>query len=105
MSTISTHILNTASGRPAANVGVRLFESNREIGRGSTDANGRCASLLPPGEVLAARPYRLVFDIQPVFPDGFYPEVSVVFIVRDPAAHYHIPLLISPFGYTTYRGT
>jgi 5-hydroxyisourate hydrolase len=104
MSTLSTHVLNTSSGRPAANVGVRLFESNREIGRGSTDANGRCASLLPPGEVLAAGRYRLVFDIQPVFRDGFYPEVSVVFIVRDPAAHYHIPLLISPFGYTTYRG-
>jgi 5-hydroxyisourate hydrolase len=104
MSTISTHVLNTSSGRPAANVGVRVLESNREIGRGCTDANGRCNSLLPPGEVLAAGPYRLVFDIQPVFPDGFYPEVSVVFIVRDPAAHYHIPLLISPFGYTTYRG-
>ena len=104
MSTISTHVLNTSSGRPAANAGVRLFESNREIGRGSTDANGRCASLLPQGEELAPGVYRLVFDIQPVFPDGFYPEVSVVFIVRDPAAHYHIPLLISQFGYTTYRG-
>ena len=105
MSTISTHVLNTSSGSPAANVAVRLFESNREIGRGSTDANGRCSSLLPPGEELAVGAYRLVFDVQFVFPDGFYPEVSVVFIVRDPAARYHIPLLISPFGYTTYRGT
>ena len=105
MSTISTHVLNTSSGCPAANLGVRLFESNREIGRGATDANGRCASLLPPGEELAAGVFRLVFDVQSVFPEGFYPEVSVVFVVRDPAAHYHIPLLISPFGYTTYRGT
>jgi 5-hydroxyisourate hydrolase len=104
MSTISTHVLNTSSGRPAADVDVRLFESNREIGRGVTDANGRCGSLLPSGEELASGVYRLVFNIQSVFPDGFYPEVSVIFIVRDPAAHYHIPLLISPFGYTTYRG-
>ena len=105
MSTLSTHVLNISSGSPAANVGVRLFESNREIGRGSTDENGRCSSLLPPGEELAGGVYRLVFEVQSVFPDGFYPEVSVVFIVRNPAAHYHIPLLISPFGYTTYRGT
>ncbi len=105
MSTISTHVLNTSSGKAAANVGVRLFESNREIGSSATDANGRCASLLPSGEQLAAGVYRLVFDVQPVFPEGLYPEVSVVFVVRDPAAHYHIPLLISPFGYTTYRGS
>jgi 5-hydroxyisourate hydrolase len=105
MSTISTHVLNTSSGKAAANVGVRLLESNREIGRGSTDTNGRCASLLPPGAELAAGVYRLVFDVEPIFPEGFYPEISVVFLVRDPAAHYHIPLLISPFGYTTYRGT
>jgi 5-hydroxyisourate hydrolase len=104
MITLSTHVLNTSSGSPAANVGVRLFDANREVGHGSTDANGRCGSLLPPGEELAVGPYRLVFDVQSVFPDGFYPEVSVVFIVRDSAAHYHIPLLISPFGYTTYRG-
>jgi 5-hydroxyisourate hydrolase len=104
MSTISTHVLNISSGAPAANVDVRLFESNREIGRGSTDANGRCGSLLLPGVELGAGVFRLVFDVQSVFPEGFYPEVSVVFIVRDPAAHYHIPLLISPFGYTTYRG-
>jgi 5-hydroxyisourate hydrolase len=105
MGAISTHVLNTSSGGAAANVGVRLLKSNREIGRGSTDANGRCASLLPAGAELAAGVYRLVFDVEPIFPEGFYPEVSVVFLVRDPAAHYHIPLLISPFGYTTYRGT
>jgi 5-hydroxyisourate hydrolase len=104
MSTISTHVLNTSSGMPAFNIGVRLFESNREIGHGATDANGRCSSLLAPGEKLVAGVYRLVFDVQSVFPGGFYPEVSVVFIIRDPAAHHHIPLLISPFGYTTYRG-
>lgn len=104
MSTISTHVLNTASGAPAINVGVRLFQSNREIGRGSTDADGRCSSLLPPGEELGPGVFRLVFDVQSVFPEGFYPEVSVSFIVRDSAAHYHVPLLVSPFGYTTYRG-
>jgi 5-hydroxyisourate hydrolase len=60
---------------------------------------------LPPGGQLAPGVFRLVFDVQSRFPDGFYPEVAVSFIVRDPAAHYHVPLLIGPFGYTTYRGS
>jgi 5-hydroxyisourate hydrolase len=105
MSTISTHVLDTASGQPAAGIEVRLFEAGREIGRGVTDAQGRCSSLLPPGSVLSPGEFRLVFSVAARFPDGFYPEVAVSFLVRDVAAHYHVPLLISPFGYTTYRGS
>ena len=105
MSTISTHVLDTSLGQPAANLSIRLFQEDRLIASAGTDANGRCSSLLPPGEQLAPGVFRLVFDVQSRFPDGFFPEVAVSFIVRDPAAHYHVPLLIGAFGYTTYRGS
>jgi 5-hydroxyisourate hydrolase len=105
MTTISTHVLDTTSGQPAAGLTVRLFEGTREIANAVTDTNGRCASLVPQGLTLAPGIFRLVFDVETRFPNGFYPEVSVSFLVRDPHAHYHVPLLVSPFGYTTYRGS
>lgn len=105
MSGISTHVLNTSSGRPASNVDVRLFSGTHEIAAGCTDADGRCPNLLPAGASLQAAVYRLVFAVQSVFPEGFYPEVAITFQVRDPSMHHHVPLLISAFGYTTYRGS
>jgi 5-hydroxyisourate hydrolase len=105
MSGISTHVLDTSTGRPAAKVCVRLFRDEREISLQTTDANGRCAALLPSNLDLTPGSYRLVFDIGAYFKDGFYPEVSVSFLVGDASAQYHLPLLISPFGYTTYRGS
>lgn len=105
MSGISTHILNTAAGKPAANVRVRLFQSEREVSSDLTNADGRCAALLPNDIELTPGIYRIVFEVASCFPDAFYPEVSVTFQVRDESAHYHVPLLISPFGYTTYRGS
>src|ERR1700728_354383 len=102
MSGISTHILDTSTGRPAAGVAVSLFQEDRQIGSGISNADGRCPDLL---SEVSAGTYRIVFEITSYFADSFYPEVSVTFIVRDPAARYHIPLLISPFGYTTYRGS
>ena len=113
MSGITTHVLDTARGRPAAGVPVVLeIESRGEwkaLGRGITDADGRIRQLLPTGATLAAGTYRLTFDTQSYFAsqgiEGFYPQVSVVFIVRDPAQHYHVPLLLSPYGYSTYRGS
>jgi 5-hydroxyisourate hydrolase len=105
MSSISTHVLDTTSGKPAQGVCVRFCDAEREIASGVTDANGRCSSLLPPGIVLAIGIYRLVFDTSAHFPEGFYPQVTIFFQVRDTAAHYHVPLLISPFGYTTYCGS
>jgi 5-hydroxyisourate hydrolase len=105
MSGLSTHVLDTASGKPAAGVRVRLYDTGRELFSAATDSAGRCAVLLPPDTLLQVGQYRLVFEIGDHFPDGFYPEVSISFIVRDASAHYHIPLLISPFGFTTYRGS
>ena len=113
MSGITTHVLDTARGRPAAGVPVVLeVESGNDwkaLGRGATDADGRIGQLLPGGATLAAGTYRLTFDTQAYFAsqgiEGFYPQVSVVFIVRDPAQHYHVPLLLSPYGYSTYRGS
>jgi 5-hydroxyisourate hydrolase len=87
------------------NIRVRLFSGESEIGSGMTDIDGRCPSLLPPGGTVTPGVYRIVFEVGNRFPDGFYPEVSITFTVRDASAHYHVPLLISPFGFTTYRGS
>ena len=102
---ISTHVLDTSIGRPAANVRLMLFQGQQEIGSRNTDENGRCAALLPDGVALVAGTYRLRFEVGNYFEDAFYPEVDITFIVRDPKQHYHVPLLISPFGFTTYRGS
>jgi len=103
MSGISTHVLDTVAGRPAEGIAVLLFQGDRQVGAGVTNANGRCLDLLT--EPLQTGTYRIVFDVLARFPNGFYPEVSVTFLVRDPLTHYHVPLLISPFGFTTYRGS
>jgi 5-hydroxyisourate hydrolase len=114
VSEITTHILDTSRGRPASGVPVRLEletadGSWKQIGKGSTDADGRAKDLLAPGFALHSGVYRLVFDTEYYFAaqkiEGFYREVSIVFTVRDPAQHYHVPLLLSPFGYSTYRGS
>ncbi len=105
MSGISTHVLDTASGRPAAGIPVRLYCSGEEIAHAVTDADGRCSSLLPAEFALHPGSYRILFDVASRFPDGFYSEVSVCFRIADVSSHYHVPLLISPFGYTTYRGS
>lgn len=105
MSGISTHVLDTANGTPVAGIRVRLFLEGRTIGGGTTDQDGRIRALLPENATLTPGYYRLLFEIGDYFPHGIYPEVSVTFIVRDDAGHHHVPLLISPFGYTTYRGS
>jgi 5-hydroxyisourate hydrolase len=105
MSGISTHVLDTSRGKPAANVRVRLFHRDVEIGSAVTSEDGRCPALLPKGTTLLPGAHRLTFEIGSYFENGFYPEVTVCFEVRDAAAHYHVPLLISPYGYTTYRGS
>jgi 5-hydroxyisourate hydrolase len=113
MSAITTHVLDTARGRPAAGVPITLAvavdEGWRVLGAGATDADGRLRTLLPAGAALEPGRYRLVFDTGAYFAaqggEGFYPEVAVVFAVRDGAQHFHVPLLLSPFGYSTYRGS
>ena len=109
MSAITTHVLDTAQGRPAGGVPVVLeFQGAKGgwkvLGKGRTDADGRLKDLLPPGAPLEAGTYRLTFDTSACM-QGFYPQVAVTFTVRDPSQHYHVPLLLSPYGYTTYRGS
>ena len=113
MGEITTHVLDTARGRPAAGVPVLLEEWIAEqgwkiLGRGETDGEGRCRQLLHSETELNEGLHRLSFDTgayeRQQGSDAFFPEVVVVFQVRDAAQHYHVPLLLSPFGYTTYRG-
>jgi 5-hydroxyisourate hydrolase len=112
MSPITTHVLDTARGRPAAGLPITLAidedGSWRELARGTTNADGRIADLLASGALAAAR-YRMRFDTGSYFSSlgvrGFYPYVEVVFDIEAPDQHYHVPLLLSPFGYSTYRGS
>ena len=114
MSGITTHVLDTARGRPAAGLPVTLEIQLADggwklLGHGPTDADGRQRNLLPEGAPLVRGVYRLLFETAAYFTanglEGFYPRVTVVFEVRDPAQHYHVPLLLSPHGYSTYRGS
>jgi 5-hydroxyisourate hydrolase len=111
---ITTHILDTAKGRPAAGVQV-LLEFRGEggdwhsISRGTTDLDGRLRTLYPDTKPLSPGVYRLTFDTGRYFETSgataFYPEVVVVFETSPGEKHYHVPLLLSPFGFSTYRGT
>jgi 5-hydroxyisourate hydrolase len=114
MNGISTHVLDTTRGKPANGVLVRLEkrESGGEwvvLGSSSTDGDGRCGKLLPENEVLRAGLYRLAFDAESYHfaqkMEGFYPVVEITFQVREGESHIHIPLLLSPHAYTTYRGS
>ena len=103
MSTLSTHVLDTAAGRPARGIAVRLETRDGELlGEGVTDDDGRVGSIGP--ERLERGAYVLRFDTV-AYAEGFYPEVVIVFTVADAEQHYHVPLLLSPYGYTTYRGS
>ena len=115
MSPITTHVLDTSRGRPAVGVPVvleRAVDSGwQPVGRGATDADGRVPE--PRNGYAIGVPeagrYRLSFDTDTYFravgEAGFYPEVSVTFVVGNGEEHYHVPLLLSPFGYSTYRGS
>jgi len=105
---ISTHILDTATGRPAP--GIRIVLERRDgdtwhlVGDGATDDDGRLKTLVPPGPAPHGT-YRLTFDTQAYLGESaFFPEVQIVFVVRDDR-HHHVPLLLSPFAYSTYRGS
>lgn len=114
---ISTHILDTSRGRPAGQVRVTLERvldgAFQPIGESATNDDGRVRSLLPEdasaAPSLQAGVYRLTFQIADYFKSRgqacFYPSVSITFDVSSPDEHYHVPLLISPFGYSTYRGS
>ena len=110
---ITTHVLDTSNGKPARAVPVTLtFHAPdgtwRTVGAGETDANGRLRTLTPAGPVEVGT-YKIAFDTAAYFAmhaiAGFFPLVEIQFIVRDGAAHHHVPLLLSPFGFSTYRGS
>ena len=115
MSRITTHVLDTASGRPAEGVPVVLERADPNgggwelVGRGTTDADGRQRALAPDGRRLAGGTYRLTFDTGAYFTRtgvrAFFPEVSVVFAIDEGEEHNHVPLLVAPYGYSTYRGS
>lgn len=113
MSAITTHILDVSKGSPARSVPVVLERQTAAgweiVGAGETDEDGRLRDLLGSEAILQAGNYRLTFDTEIYFArqqiEGFYPQVTVAFIVRDAAQHFHVPLLLSPFGYSTYRGS
>ena len=103
---VSTHVLDSVSGRPAAGIAVRLFAGEELLAEGITDDDGRCR--LVEGPTAAGR-HRLVFATGAWFArqdrETFYPEVVLSFAVRDPDQHHHVPLLLAPFAYSTYRGS
>lgn len=111
--TISTHVLDISIGRPAAAVAVRLRRLDGEawidVFRGATNDDGRAPSLLPDGVNAGAGAYQLTFDVGAYFRarglESFYSHVAIDFVIRDAASHYHVPLLVSPYGYSTYRGS
>jgi 5-hydroxyisourate hydrolase len=110
---ISTHILDTALGRPATGVPLLLSRWQRDewlrLFESQTDADGRCVQLLPTGTALEIGLYRIRFDTAAYYEAhrlaGLYPFVEIAFEVRDAEQHYHIPLLLTANGYTTYRGS
>jgi 5-hydroxyisourate hydrolase len=114
MTHISTHVLDIAQGQPAMDVPVRLERRDsagtwRLLASARTNQDGRCAQLLPENEALTPGLYRIGFDTLTYFGsrklDGLYPLVEITFHVRAGEQHFHIPLLLSPNGYTTYRGS
>ena len=113
MSGLTTHVLDTMHGRPAAGVALRLLQAGQAIVHTVTNADGRCDSPLLIGEALKAGAYRLEFDVGAYYrglgvalPEpAFLETVAIEFGVADAVAHYHVPLLVSPFAYSTYRGS
>jgi 5-hydroxyisourate hydrolase len=114
MKRISTHVLDTTRGKPAAGVPVTLEKRAASggwiaVGSAQTDQDGRCLQLLTNAGELQTGHYRLIFDTQNYYAaqkvEGLYPVVEIIFHVREGEEHFHIPLLLSPNGYTTYRGS
>jgi len=112
---LTTHVLDTAGGGPAADMPLDLFRLDGDVrahlGSFRTNADGRCDAPLLAGAALAPGTYELVFGVgewragQGAAGTGFYDEVPIRFRIADPGGHYHVPLIVAPFGYSTYRGS
>jgi 5-hydroxyisourate hydrolase len=113
MSTLSTHVLDLTRGGPARDVAVVLEAilggAHQELFRGNTDADGRIRPLGPSAGTVLPGTYRLTFDTAGYFAAlgqaSFYPHVAITFEVRAEDEHFHVPLLLSPYGFSTYRGS
>ena len=116
MGRLTTHVLDTAHGRPAAGLAITLYRdapTRHEAARAVTNSDGRCDRPLLEGDALVTGAYELVFEAGAFFDrlglhlpaPKFLDQVVIRFGVADPEAHYHVPLLLSPFGYSTYRGS
>jgi 5-hydroxyisourate hydrolase len=113
MSQITTHVLDTSKGKPAEGINIALQKPLgenqwKDIVNGTTNSDGRIPDFLPSQTLLSPGIYRMYFDTKGYFDkegiEGFYPYVHVVFEIQD-TSHYHVPLLLNPFGYSTYRGS
>lgn len=112
MSQITTHILDTSVGKPAPDVPVileqKISDNWKKIGEGLTNEDGRVTNLLDKNKILESGIYRLVFETAIYFTEqnkkSFYPRITIEFEIFD-SSHYHVPLLLNPFGYSTYRGS
>jgi 5-hydroxyisourate hydrolase len=109
LSTISTHVLDTALGKPAEGIRVTLQRDSSLIGSSVTDVDGRARDFLAHGSTISAGDYILTFAVADYFSatrrKSFYNEIVIHFSIADENQHYHVPLLLSPFGYSTYRGS
>ena len=114
MSGITTHILDTTLGMPGAGIPVVLERKTHSSGwqaiaEGMTDIDGRVNDLISANEAFLPGHYRLIFEAGTYFLmrdiECFFPQITISFVVKDPRQHYHVPLLLSPFGYSTYRGS
>jgi 5-hydroxyisourate hydrolase len=111
-SPITVHVLDSSRGKPAAGLTIVLEQAEgkewRKVATAKTDENGRIEKLLPADKPVAAGTYRLTFDSGAYFAESktktFYPQIVVIFEIDNPKEHYHVPLILSPFGYSTYRG-
>jgi hydroxyisourate hydrolase len=108
---LTTHVLDTASGGPAAGMAIELFllqpDGRLKLGEFTTNDDGRCDGPLLADAALVPGNYEIVFAVGSWrgSDSGFYPQVPIRFCVTDPLAHYHVPLILAPFGYSTYRGS
>lgn len=112
MSQITTHVLDTSLGKPAQGIAIVLEHltkgERKQLGAGKTNADGRLPNLLSADVRLEPGIYQLIFDTASYFKSqeikGFYPQVTIAFEITD-ESHYHVPLLLNPYGYSTYRGS
>ena len=109
MNTLSTHVLDLALGRPASGIRVTLSRDDTILGSELTDSDGRVREFVPTDSPLSAGNYQLTFRVADYFSkerrEFFFPEIVVQFTIGTGSQHFHVPLLLSPFGYSTYRGS